>query len=216
MDDRPGTARAGQIALVRSVLLSAVAPWIVYLLLRPHVGSDAEALAIGGAVPAAWVLARLVITRRAEWLAMVFVAVFAVAAVVSLLSGGSALPFKLRYSVVTGAVGLACVISVIARRPLPLLLAHRSLFDAGRARKIEAAFSDPVRRHRLTVVTSMAGIALLLDAAVRAMLAVTLSTAMFLVASRVASWAVIGTGLAVVVVYLQFTASRPMRRPRKE
>ncbi len=211
MDDHSGTARAGQIVLVRSVLLSAVAPWIVYLLLRPHVGSDAEALAIGGAIPAAWVLVRLAITRRVEWLATVFVAVFAVAVVVSLLSGGSALPLKLRYSVVTGAVGLACVISVIARRPLPLVLAHRSLYDAERARKIEAAFNDPARRHRLTVVTSVAGIALLLDAAVRAMLAVTLSTATFLVASRVASWAVIGAGLAVVVVYLRFTASRPRK-----
>ena len=184
--------------------------------LRRHVGSDAEALAIGCAIPAAWVLVRLVITRRVEWLAAVFVAVFAVTVVVSLLSGGSALPFKLRYWVVTGLAGLACVISVIARRPLPLLLAHRPLHDAERARKIEAAFNDPDRRHRLTVVTSVAGIALLLDAAVRAMLAVTLSTAMFLVASRVASWAVIGTGLAVVAIYLRFTASRPKNRSVKE
>lgn len=206
---RGGTARAGQLALARSVLLSAVAPWIVYLLLRPHVRSDAEALAIGGAIPAAWVLVRLAVTRRVDWLAMVFVAVFAVAVAVSLLSGGSASPLKLRYSVVTGAAGLACVISVIIRRPLPLVLAHRSLHDTERARRIEKAFSDPVRRHRLTVVTCLAGIALLLDAAVRALLAVTLPTATFLVVSRVASWAVIGAGLAAVVLYLRIAASRP-------
>lgn len=154
-------------------------------------------------------LVRLAVTRRVDWFATVFVAVFAVAVVVSLLSGGSALPLKLRYSVVTGAAGLACVISVIIRRPPPLILAHRSLHDAERARRIEKAFSDPVRRHRLTVVTCVAGIALLLDAAVRALLAVTLPTAAFLVASRVASWAVIGAGLAVVVLYLRIAARRP-------
>jgi hypothetical protein len=206
MDGHPGTPRAGRIALVRSVLLSAAVPWIVYLLLRPHVGSDAEALAIGGAVPAAWVLARLAVTRRVEWLAVALAVVFAAAVVVSLLSGGSALPFKLRYSVVTGAAGLACVISVITRRPLPLVLAHHLLSDAERARKVRAAFSDPVLRRRLTVVTCVAGIALLLDAAVRALLAVMLPTATFLVASRVASWAVIGAGLAVAAIYLRFTA----------
>ncbi len=37
--------------LARSVLIRAAAPWLVYLLLRPRLGSGPTALAIGGAIP---------------------------------------------------------------------------------------------------------------------------------------------------------------------
>ncbi len=207
MGPQPGPKRpdrAGQLALVRTLLLSALAPWLVYVLLRPHVKSAAEALAIGGSIPAAWVLARLVVRHRMEWLAAASVVVFAVAVTVSLLSGGSALPIELRSSVITGTIGLACLISVAIGRPLPLALARmRASGDTDRARAIEQVFTDPIRRHRLTVVTIMFGVTLLLDAAARAVLAVSLSTSTFLAVSGVTSWSIVGAGLALIVLYLR-------------
>jgi hypothetical protein len=40
--------------LTPSLVATFVLPIVVYFLLRPHVGGDATALAIGGAIPAAW------------------------------------------------------------------------------------------------------------------------------------------------------------------
>lgn len=199
---RPG--RAERLARAPTLLLSVVAPWAVYLILRRHVGSDTEALAIGGAIPAAWVLVRLALTRRVDWLALAAVTAFAVVLMVSVLSGGSALPLKLRYSVTTGAMGLACVVSALARRPLPLLLARvRGLYDSERASRIEQAFAAPDRRRKLTVATGLFGVTLLVDAAVRAVLAVTLPTAEFLAVSGVTSWAIVGAGVALLLIYLR-------------
>jgi MFS family permease len=214
MPARRDVDRAKLLALGRSLLISAFAPWLVYVLVRPHVGSATEALAIGGAIPAAWALLRLAFTRKVEWLAVISAAVFAVTLVVSLLSGGSALPLKLRYTVTTGAMGLACVISIMIRRPLPLALARLpGLHDPDRAALIEQRFRAPRRRRRLTVVTGLFGVTLLIDAAVRAILAFTLPTTTFLAASPVASWVIVGAGVALLVLYLRHTRIRGQADP---
>ncbi len=201
-----GTDRAGRLALARTLLVSVVAPWVVFVLLRPHVRSDAEALAIGGAIPAAWILLRLALTRRVDWIAVASVTVFAVTLVVSLLSGGSALPLKLRYSVTTGAMGLACVISVVVRQPLPVLLARLpALHDPERARRIQQVLDDPRRRHRLTVLTVVFGLVLVIDATVRAVLAISLPTTDYLAVSGVVSWIIVGTGLLLLWLYLRLS-----------
>src|SRR5438093_7058247 len=74
--------------LIPSLVASFVIPIAVYFLLRPHVGSDATALAIGGALPVAWTLARLAWRRRVELFGMLSVVGFGVAFLVTVLSGG--------------------------------------------------------------------------------------------------------------------------------
>lgn len=112
-------------------------------------------------------LARLAATRRVAWIALISAIVFVITVLVSLLSGGSALPIKLHSPVITGAAGLACVISVLVGRPLPAILARLPAFsDPDRRRRIERAASDPGRRRRMTAMTAMIGITLLLDAGV--------------------------------------------------
>lgn len=206
---RSGAGRPAQLALARTLLVSVVAPWAVYVLLRPHVRSDAEALAIGGAIPAAWILLRLALTHRVDWIAVASVTVFAVTLVVSLLSGGSALPLKLRYSVTTGAMGLVCAVSVAVRRPLPVLLARLpARRDPERAARIQQVLDDPRRRHRLSVLTAAFGLVLLIDATVRAVLAISLSTTAYLAVSGVVSWVIVGTGLVLLWLYLRLSRRR--------
>ena len=209
MRGRGEAARAGRFALTGTLLASALGPWLVYLTLRPHVGSAAEALAIGGAIPAAWILARLAVTRRVDWIALASVVVLGVAVTVSFLSGGSALPLEVRSSVITGAIGLACVISVAAGRPLPVLLARvPGLYDSGSAQRIEQILADRGRRRRLAVITAWFGVVLLLDATVRVILAVAPPTATFLAVKGIASWGIIGLGLAGIVAYLRHARIR--------
>jgi hypothetical protein len=206
-----------KVSMLPTLAVRAAAPWLVYMLLRPHVSSDAEALAIGGCIPAAWIIARLAVTHTIDRIALASVTVLAVTVAVSILSGGSSLPIKLRYSVVTGAMGLACIGSVVLGRPLPLALAGlRSGGDAAQRDRLVQAFRDPVRRRRLTVATVLIGATLLIDAMVRAILAVSLSTVTYLVVSRAASWAIVGTGVVCAAISLRHGWSRARSVPQDD
>jgi hypothetical protein len=194
-DGRGRLGRQRQRVLALRMLLCAVGPLVVYTVLRSYVKSDAVALAIGGAIPAVWVLVLAVWRRRLDWIALVAVVLFALAIVLSLLSGGSSLPLKIRGAVVTGAFGLACVVSVVAGKPLPLLVVQRrARRDPEAGRLAQRALADPVRRHAITVLTALIGITLLAAAAMRVILAATLSTSTFLSVSSIAQWAVIAIG----------------------
>ncbi len=200
-----------QPALVARMLVSAVGPLFVYTLLRSRVGSDAEALAIGGAIPAAWVVAWGVWRRRVDWISLVAVILFALAIALSLLSGGSSLPLKIRGAAVTGALGLACVVSVVVGRPLPLLVLQlRARRDPRAGRVVQRVVGDPVRRHAIAVLTALIGSTLLAAGAVRVILAVTLSTSAFLSVSSVSQWAVLAIGGIPTLLY----AHRQRRRLR--
>jgi hypothetical protein len=76
----------------------------------------AGALAITDAIPMLWLVAYAIWRRRIEPIAVVAVVVFAIALVLTIAFGGSSLPLELRRSVFPGAVGVACLISLAARR----------------------------------------------------------------------------------------------------
>lgn len=95
-----------------------VVPVLAYLLLRPQVGSDAAALAIAGAIPAAWTLARLAWRRRVDPIGGLAVVGFGIALLLAALSGGDALLLKVREAPLTGAIGVVFLLSAAVRRPL--------------------------------------------------------------------------------------------------
>jgi hypothetical protein len=172
--------------LVPSLVASFVIPIAVYFLLRPHVGSDATALAIGGALPAAWTLARLAWRWRLDPIGLIAVLGFGVALLVTVLSGGNALALKLHEAPLTGAFGVVCLVSVAVRRPLlPTVL---QLF--GR--------SGQATIRRAAAATVVVGATFLTDAVTRVVLAVTLPTSTFLAVSREVSWAILGVGLVLL------------------
>jgi hypothetical protein len=135
------------------------------------VSNDATALAIAGAIPIAWTLARLAWQRRLDPIGAVSALSFGVALLVSLVLGGNALVLKLHEAPLTGAFGLVCLISVAVRRPL--LPAVLRLFGRTNQTTIRQA----------TTATLVVGATLLIDALTRVMLAVTLPTSVFLAVS---------------------------------
>jgi hypothetical protein len=68
-------------------------------------------------------------------------------------------------------------------------------------------FRSPVEpgRHRLVVMTIIVGIVLLIDVAVRVLLALTLSTTVYLAVHREVTWAALGLGVLLLVM----TKGRP-------
>lgn len=197
--DGPAPGR-GMPALLIRLLINLAAPLLVYVLLRPHVHSDITALVAGAAIPAAYTAGVMLLRRRLDAIGAFAVSCFAIGLVVVLITGGSELAFKLREDIWTGPLGLACLISVAAGRPM-FSVALR--IAARRDTQIAERIAAPRTRRISTVTTGVVGVILLVHALVMVALALTVSTTTFLALSRPLSLAIVGGGLAPLVWWIR-------------
>jgi hypothetical protein len=174
-----------------TLLLGVVAPIVTYDLLSGHT-SDVTALSVGAAFPAAATLWSLGRTRRADPVALMTLAGIVLGLVGALLFDSSMF-LLLRESVVTGAFGLVFLGSLLAARPVTFAVARatmattpaeRSEFDAGWERPLVQA------AHRRTTLEW--GVAFLVEAAGRAVLAFVLTPGTLLLVSPLLTAAVLG------------------------
>ena len=178
-------------------------PLTAFLVLERSLGNPTVALALSDAIPLAWVVVVGVRQRRVEPIGVVPAAVFAIALVLSIALGGNSLPLELRRSVFPGALGLACLISVAVHRPFLTVAAARVVRMRTGQTDLETKLDTPDARKTMTVLTAIIGVACLADAIAQVVLALTVSTSTFAVVARIASYAIIGTGLAACAVYLR-------------
>jgi hypothetical protein len=189
-----------------SFAISHFAPLLVYFTSRPYVANDTAALAAAWSVPLAWTVGASIWRRRLDLLGLAGVFVYGVALSVSVFFGAGALPLKLHRAVIAGALGFACLISVAIGRPLLLLLlAQRSArLAAGAMPGAGTAIARSRAATTLKFLTLIIGIACLANAALQTTLALTLSTAQFLIATTaIHVTAVIGI-ISGVALYLRF------------
>ncbi len=177
-------------ALISSLAVNGLGSFVAYLVVRPHVATDAVALALAGAIPVTWTAGRFAWRRRLDLVGVVATAGYASGLLVSLLTGGSSLPLEVHpLTLVEGAAGLVLLLSVAVGRPLlPVVL--------GRFGQVHAASS-----RSLGMLTLFVGAALLVTTAIHLVLALTLPTATFLVANRFVDWALLAVGVARVLWY---------------
>jgi FtsH-binding integral membrane protein len=190
--------RKARRTIVPSLLLNAALPLVVYALVRSRVGSDLTALAIAMAVPVAVTLGGFAVRRKLDPVGAVAVVAFGIALLVFALSGGNAVVLKLQEAVVTGPLGVICLVSVAIGKPVHLLvfklLARR---DPARAARLDGAG----RQRAATVVTTVLGTTLVLHALVLLFLALSLSTGTYLAVSRPVGLAVLAAGVIVLMWY---------------
>nr|WP_123827114.1 VC0807 family protein [Micromonospora globispora] len=194
-----------------SLVLNGVVPAVMYGLLRSRLHSDVGALAAGAAVPALWSGVLAARRRRVDPVALLALTGLGIALGVSLASGGGTLPLLLWHAMVTGVVGLACLISVLVRRPLlavvrPLLV--RSLRPEHRPADSAGPLSGAAHRRSFMVLTAIIGVGFLAHAVMNVVLAVTLPTSGYLIVSRIAGWAITAAGAATVVWYIRRAKAR--------
>jgi hypothetical protein len=202
----PGTAQPSRpsrlsprmlVSLLPSVLANIVAPALIYSLILPHVASSADALLVTMAIPVCWTLAIFAWRRRVDPLGLLSVAVSAIALAATYLTG-STLAVELQDPAETGALGLACIVSVIARRPLYLM----ALRLVARRNALAARMLDnPVVRRTSTVSTAIIGAILLIHAIAITILALTLPTGTFLAVYRLVGVPILAVGLAILIWY---------------
>jgi hypothetical protein len=169
-------------------LLAPLAATAGYFIARPLMHSDAAALAVAGAIPALYAALAAVVWRRTEPIALLSAAAFALACVVSLLAGGSSLPLKLHEAGLTFLLGIVLLVAVVIRRPIPV---RRMLKAPDGARA-----SDEM-------LGALIGAFLVLHALLQLVLAVMMSTDVYLTVGRVIGWAVLAAGLLSLWTHLR-------------
>jgi hypothetical protein len=206
---RASLSRGRQIQLVAGLL----APLTGFVVLLHALGNATEALAVTDSIPLLWVLTYALWRRRIEPVGASAAALAAIALLLTIALGGSPLPLELRHAVFPGTVGLACLISLAARRPL-LSIALARLAKSNRDVAAERRPSlDAFIAHRaLTTLTAVIGVTLLTDAAAMIVLALTVSPSTFGVVARVAGHLIVGVGLAICVVYVRSAIRRDRER----
>ena len=195
------TSGASWLGLMRAAI-SGVAAVIAYFVIRPHVTSDTEALAISWFIPVAWTLGSSLWLRRLDVYAFLGVAAYGITLAISVVFGVGSLPLKLHHALVGGAIGLVCIGSVAIRRPIFMLIVQRSAQGtSNRATQIKVALRRPQTVRLITNITLLVGVVALADGALQTILALTLSTGAFLIATTLTHIvAVVGTIATLLVV----------------
>ena len=174
-------------AMAPSTVFGAVIPLAVYYVVRRHVSSDATALVIAGAFPAAWVVVELARKRTLDAIGSITLFGFLAGIAASYALGGDAFVLKVRDSAFTALFGLVCLASLAWHRPMMFHLGKA--LSAGDDRDRRAAYDElftlPTARRTFAIITVVWGLGLLVEAAARVMLAVALPTGEFLAVSPV-------------------------------
>ncbi len=190
---RPSRASARRGAIT-SVVANWLVPLLVFHLVRPHVSSDAVALVISAAIPVVWTAGRLVVQRRVDPIGLLSIAAFALGIVGLVLFGGNSFAFKIREPALTGFLGLVCLGSLVISRPLVLPLI-RGQVPAG---------TTSAALHRAAMgITGIAGVTLLVHAAVLIGLAATVSTSEFLALQQPVGLPILALGIGALMLRKQ-------------
>lgn len=199
---RPARRRKRHFGL--SVIISHFVPLMTYFIVRPHAASDTEALAIAWFIPLVWTLGASAWFRRLDVFGLLGIIFYGIALFISVYFGVGALPLKLHHAAVRVVVGLACLVSVAIGRPALVLLA-RVVTRAAGGDAPAAAVTNPRSKaaRALRFMTLVVGVACLADAALQTALALTLSTAGFLVATAVVHVVTLVSFIAGGLLYLR-------------
>jgi len=185
-------------AFAPSVIGGAIVPLTVYYAVRHHVSSDQRALIIAGFFPAAWIVVQWVRTRRLDPIGAIVLFGFVVGVSISELMHGNAFVLKVRDSAFTVTFGIACLVSLLARRPMMFHIGKA--MSAGDDPRRQAAYDElweiDQAQRVFRIITVVWALGLILEASVRIGLAALLTTGVFLAVSPVIAFVAFG-GLGV-------------------
>jgi hypothetical protein len=155
------SSRGSGGAFLRSLILNAAVPVALYQLTKSYV-SDSDVVALGAAalLPLAGTAYGLVRRARLDVIG-VLVLLSIVVSAVALLIGGDARVLLIRESFLTGALGLACFVSLLLPRPLMFYFGRQYMCgdDPVAIARFDAQYQHPLGRavhRRITIVWGVA------------------------------------------------------------
>lgn len=189
--------------LAPQIVLAGVLPLVGYMLLRPHVDSDATALAAVMIFPLLDIVRERRRHGRFEPIGVISLIGIVIGIAGAVAFHGNATLLKVRESLLTGVFGVVCIASLGARRPAMYYMARSFATggDADKARSFDEMWDLPGVPRRFRVITAIWGVGLLAEAVVRTVLAVSLTTSTFLFVTPIVNWTTIGGLLAFTMWY---------------
>ncbi len=200
-------------AFVLELAVNFLLPWLAYRLALPRFG-ETGALIASAVPPIVWSLIEFARFRRVDALSVMVLAGIALS-VAAMALGGSPRMLLLRESLVSGAVGVAFLLSLPMRRPLIFYLARATV-----AREMEGGATrfEALWRERPALVTSMRlmtlvwGAGLTGETALRAWMALTWPIERFLVVSPFIGYGIYGTLVLWTLWYRKMMRNRTEAR----
>ncbi|MGW1767657.1 VC0807 family protein [Streptomyces sp. NPDC002073] len=197
-DTRPAPpARSGAAAALGWILtigLNVVAPIITYNQLTDHGWSEFSALLLSSAWPVLDSAVHLAWRRKLDEFAVVTLAFIVITAVVSLTGAHSARALLVKDSAITGLFGLLCLGTLLAPRPLMFYFGRKFATDGTPESTAwwNGLWQFEGFRHTMRRMTTVWGVAYVVEAAVRVVLAYTLDTKTMVTLSPVMIYGVLG------------------------
>jgi hypothetical protein len=174
------------------LLVNFIGPYLVYDLATPRLG-EVHALMASAIPPIAWSLVEFARKRRVDAVSMLVVAGIGLS-LLAFLGGGSVKFLQLREKLVTVIIGLVFLGSVVIGKPLIYELSRASLMRRGGAElgEFEALKDNIYFKRTMRIMTLVWGFGLIGEAALSALLVVSLSVRQYLLVSPVVGWGATG------------------------
>jgi hypothetical protein len=198
-------------ALAGTIIFDVAGPYLAYSQLHAHGVSDARALVISGAVPAAGVILGVIRKHRVDVLGLLVLSGIIVGAVLGLLTGSARLVL-LEGSVPTALASAAFFGSLLTSRPLLFRLAAEFAGEGtAQAAKMTAAWAEPAFQAKMRLMTAVWGAGLAAEALIRVAVVETTSVSTALLISKLLPWTVTGLLLAWTLGYRHYATARRAR-----
>ncbi len=188
---------AAAIGWILTIGLNVVAPILTYNHLHDNGWSEFSAVLASGAWPVLDSIISLAWRRKLDEFAIVTITFLVITGVVSLVGAHSARALLIKDSGVTGLFGLLCLATLLAPRPLMFYFGRKFATDGTPESTAwwNGLWQFDGFRRTMIVMTTVWGVAYLVEAAVRIALAYVLSTDTMVTLSPIMIYGVLG-GLA--------------------
>jgi hypothetical protein len=183
------------VGITLEILVNFAAPFLIYHYAKGDWG-EVNAMLASSAPPIVWSLAEFIRHRQIDALSLLVLAGIALS-LLAMLGGGSVRFLQLREKLVTLLIGLVFLGSAALGRPIIYELARAQIRrrSADEAAAFEARRNEGIVRRVVMVMTLVWGAGLVADAALGAVLVVTLSPEAYLLVAPVLGYGTMG-GLA--------------------
>jgi hypothetical protein len=194
---------------VQTILLSVVAPIVIYSMLTDRGVGEVPALIISGIGPVVDLVITMLVSRRVDEFSIFVLVLLVIGVVTSLLFDDPRL-LLLKESAVTGLFGVVLLGSLLAPRPLMFYFGRR-FATGGSAEKIawwNGLWQYQGFRHTQRVLTLVWGVTLLGEAVLRGVLAFVLPVGTMVVINSVLPPVVIALLVVFTITYAKRSQAR--------
>ncbi|WP_423821462.1 VC0807 family protein [Salinisphaera sp. SPP-AMP-43] len=199
--------QSGRWSIAATIVVNIIAPYVIYIVLEAHM-SRFGALLCSSIPPLLQSVASVIRRRRIDTMAALVLSGIALSLLLIAL-GGSARLLLIRESLLTGVFGVVFLASLLLPRPLIFYLARQNdMVGEGGHEYFELRWQNASFRRAMRLITALWGAGLLVEAAVRTVLAETLSISRFLLISPFVQFAIMAALAGLTIIYVRRLKSR--------